>query len=286
MISGRTRVLGVIGHPVEHTASPAMHNAALAATGLDYVYVAFNVPAEGAASVGDSMRVLRIAGLNVTVPHKQAVMAGLDEISPEAQAIGAVNTIANRDGYLCGYNTDAHGVAATLREDGGLERLPSRAVLMGAGGVARAALYVLLQSSDVEEIALLNRTASRAEALAADLDPKAEKVSVGPLDSPHQVRDAGLLINATSIGMEPRQDESPLSDPGVLHDGLVVLDIVYRPLRTRLLEQAEEAGARVVDGLGMFVRQGAQAFEIWTGHEAPVDVMRAAAAAGRAGPTH
>jgi len=253
-----------------------MHNAALAATGLDYVYVAFNVPIEGAGAVGDTIRVLQIAGLNVTVPHKQAVMAGLDEISPEAEAIGAVNTIANRDGHLCGYNTDADGIAATLRDDGGLVQLPSRAVLLGAGGAARAALYVLMQSPDVEEISLLNRTASRAEDLAADLDPAGDKVRVGPLDSPQQLRDAGLLINTTSIGMEPRQDESPVSDPGVLHEGLVVLDIVYRPLRTRLLEDAEAAGARPVDGLGMFVRQGARAFEIWTGREAPVDVMRAA----------
>lgn len=132
MISGRTRVLGVIGHPVEHSASPAMHNAALAVAGLDCVYVAFHVSPDRAAAVGQSMRALQIAGLNVTVPHKQAVMAGLDEISDETRAIGAVNTIANRDGRLTGHNTDAYGIAASLREDGGPTRMPARVVLLGA----------------------------------------------------------------------------------------------------------------------------------------------------------
>ena len=238
MISGRTGVLGVIGDPVEHTASPAMHNAALAATGLDYAYVAFHVAPERLADVPKAMRALEIRGLNVTVPHKVAVMEGLDEISEEARSIGAVNTIANDGGHLTGHNTDAYGVTASLQHDGGLSELPPEVVLLGAGGAARAILYALLQRSEVETINLLNRTVSRAEALAADLDPSGQRVRVGGMDECGRVSDAGLLINSTSIGMIPEPGRSPLNDPGCLHERLVVLDIVYKPLRTRLLEQA------------------------------------------------
>ena len=275
MISGRTGILGVIGQPVAHTGSPAMHNAALEATGLDFVYVAFAVPPKGAQAVGTAMRTLNIRGLNVTVPHKQAVMACLDEVSPEAQAIGAVNTIDHRDGRLCGHNTDAHGFIASVREDGGLQRLPGKVVLLGAGGAARAILYALLASSEVEHIALLNRTAARAETLADDLDAGG-RVTVGALQDKASLTEAELVINATSIGMEPAAGASPLGDGGGLHDGMVVVDIVYQPLETQLLQQARAAGACTVDGLGMLVHQGARAFEIWTGVTPPVDTMRKA----------
>ena len=276
MISGRTGILGVIGDPVQHTASPVMHNAALGATDLDYAYVAFHVAADQVRTVPAAMRALQIRGLNVTVPHKVSIMAGLDEISDEARVIGAVNTISNDDGHLTGHNTDAYGVAASLEHDGGLRTFPAKVVLLGAGGAARAILYVVLQRPEVEEVALLNRSAGRAQQLAEDLDPEGKRVRVGGLEDCDQVGDAGLLINTTSVGMEPEEDKSPLADETCLHGGLVVLDIVYRPLRTRLLAQAEAAGARGVEGLGMFVHQGARAFEIWTGEKAPVDVMRRA----------
>ncbi len=279
MISGKTRVLGVIGHPVEHSSSPAMHNAALQALGLDWVYVAFAVrPAELRAALA-GMRALQIRGLNVTVPHKVAVMECLDELSPEAREIGAVNTIHNRDGRLIGHNTDAFGAMESLRQEGGLEQFPPQAALLGAGGAARAVLYGLLQRPEVERITLLNRTPEKGEKLATELDPGGKRVRVGKLDpqSKDQVRDAGLLINATSVGMHPRQGESPLADPSCLRPGMVVLDLVYNPLQTLLLRQAQEAGARPVDGLGMLARQGARAFEIWTGMEPPVEVMRKAA---------
>ena len=276
MISGTTGVLGVIGYPVAHSASPAMHNAALAATGLDFVYAPFAVHPENVGAVATAMRALNLRGLNVTVPHKVAVMPHLDEISAEARAIGAVNTIANSDGHLTGHNTDAYGVTASIRADGGLDRMPAKAVLLGAGGAARAILYALLQAAEVEEVALLNRTAERAEKLARELDASGKRVRVGALSEVAHVGEAGLLINATSVGMEPDAANSPLTDPSSLHAGLAVLDIVYKPLRTRLLAQAEAAGARAIDGLGMLVHQGARAFEIWTGVTAPTGVMRAA----------
>ena len=276
MITSKTGLLGVIGYPVEHSSSPAMHNAALARTELDFAYLPFAVPPDRVAEVPVAMRTLGIRGLNVTVPHKVAVMEGLDEISEEARVIGAVNTIANQDGRLTGYNTDAEGVIVSLRADGGLDSLPAAVTLLGAGGAARAILYALLQAEEVEEVLLLNRTVEKAEALAADLDPESRRVRVGTLGGGDAIGVAGLLINATSVGMHPRPDASPLPDPSVLHDRLTVLDIVYKPRRTRLLAQAEEAGARTVDGLGMLVHQGARAFEIWTGVAAPVEEMKQA----------
>ncbi|MCY3761031.1 MAG: shikimate dehydrogenase [Gemmatimonadetes bacterium] len=276
MITSRTGLLGVIGYPVEHSSSPAMHNAALARTELDFAYLPFAVPPDRVAGVPMAMRTLGIRGLNVTVPHKVAVMEGLDEISEEARAIGAVNTIANRDGHLTGYNTDAEGVIASLRADGGLDVLPEAVALLGAGGAARAILYALLQAAEVKEVTLHNRTLEKAEALAADLDPGSRRVRVGTPGMGPAFREAGLLINATSVGMHPGPEASPLPDPSVLHDRLTVLDIVYKPRRTRLLAQAEEAGAATVDGLGMLVHQGARAFEIWTGVPAPVEEMKQA----------
>ncbi len=277
MISAATGVLGVIGHPVRHSASPAMHNAALESTGLDYAYVAFDVPPGRIDEVAPAVRALGIAGLNVTVPHKRAIMSGLDNISDEAAAIGAVNTIANESDALTGYNTDAHGVMASLKRDGGLNTLPAHAVLLGAGGAARAIAYALVNRPEVERISLLNRTIGNAEELASAMDPGGTKVVVGELgESPDRIGEAGLLINATSMGMEPDHERSPVGDATCLHDALVVLDIVYKPLKTKLLQQAESAGARCLDGLGMLVHQGAKSFEIWTGEVAPVDVMRRA----------
>ena len=241
MIGGKTKVLGVIGHPVEHTSSPAMHNAAIAALGLDYVYVAWRVGPEDLGGAIAGMRALGIAGLNVTVPHKLGIMEHLDEISTEAQTIGAVNTVAWNDGRLVGHNTDAYGVMESLRVQAKLEKLPAKVALLGAGGAARAVLYGLLQQPEIQEILLLNRTVARAEALAADLDPAGQKVRAAGLDPIDQIRDCGLLINSTSIGMHPNQDQSPLPDASCLHKDMVVLDIVYNPLQTSLAKTSRKS---------------------------------------------
>lgn len=275
MISGTTQILGVIGDPVSHTSSPAMHNAAIAALGLDYAYVALHVERANLPQAIAGMRALGIAGLNVTVPHKQEVMQCVDEVSPEAVAIGAVNTIANRDGKLVGYNTDAFGIIESLKRDGGMEVLPAQVVLLGAGGAARAILYALLQRPEVERVLLLNRTVAKAEALAADLD-RHGAVEVGSM-ADIRVGDAGLLINSTSVGMHPHEGVSPLADACVLHADMLVADIVYKPQKTRLMEQAEAAGAKSINGLGMLAWQGARSFEIWTGMVPPVEKMIAAA---------
>lgn len=276
MISGTTRVLGVIGDPVAHTASPAMHNAALRALNLNYVYAAFLVAPAALSQALAGMRAFGMVGLNVTVPHKQAVMAHLDEVSAEAQSIGAVNTIANRDGRLVGYNTDAFGIVQSLKVDGDLDPLPPKVALLGAGGAARAVLYALLAREEVEEVLLLNRTVEKAAALAGDLDSEG-KVQVGSLAETGPIGDAGLLINATALGMHPRDDVSPLADPSCLHERMLVADIVYNPLETVLMRQAVAAGASAINGLGMLAWQGARSFEIWTGVEPPVEAMIAAA---------
>ena len=271
-------MLGVIGDPVAHTSSPAMHNAALAATGLDYVYAAFHVAPAALPAALAGMRALEFAGLNVTVPHKQAVIPHLDEVSVEATAIGAVNTIVCRDGRLSGHNTDAFGIVQSLKVDGGMHTLPRKVVLLGAGGAARAILYALLAQEEVEEILLLNRTVEKAAALAGDLDGQA-KVQVGPLTEIDGMAEAGLLINSTSIGMHPNEGTSPLPDASCLHERMLVADIVYNPLETELMRQAAAVGARSINGLGMLAWQGARSFEIWTGVQPPVEVMVEAALA-------
>ena len=281
MISGRTRVLGVIGDPIDHTLSPAMHNAALRALELDAVYLPFHVrPARlGAAIAG--VRALDLLGINVTVPHKQAVMEHLDEISDEATVIGAVNTIALTDGILKGHNTDASGILENLHSEGGLETLPPRVVLLGAGGAGRAILYALLRQAEVREILLLNRTQSKAQSLARDLDPSGNRVTAGSFDQDHaeRLRASGLLINSTAAGMFPQAEVSPLDDGRGLHRDMLVVDIVYKPQRTVLMEQAEKEGARALNGLGMLAHQGARSFAIWTGRTPPVDTMMEAALA-------
>jgi len=273
-IRGSTQILGVIGDPVAHSASPTMHNAALAHVGLDYVYVACHVTPDHLPDLGTAMRTLGVRGLNVTVPHKQGVMAIVDELSEAAQRIGAVNTIVRDGDRLLGDNTDAYGIAASLREDGGLTDLPSKVVLLGAGGAARAVLHAVLEDSNVEEVWVLNRTLDRARQLVDELGRG--RATAGQLGDTGPVQEAGLLINCSSVGLAPDVDVSPMGDGTGLHQDMVVVDIVYKPLRTRLLQQADAAGARTVDGLGMLVHQAARAFQLWTGHRAPVAVMRQA----------
>lgn len=273
------RRIGLIGWPVGHSLSPAMQNAAFAALGMDWEYILLPVPP---GEVGAAVRRLAARGFrgaNVTVPHKEAVMPYLSHVTEAARAIGAVNTIVvEEDGTLLGENTDWTGFLAALRE-AGFEPEGRRALILGAGGAARAVAYALARSG--AHAVVLNRTLERAEALVRDLGPATPRglLEAGPLEPTALIREArraDLLVNATSVGMWPRADESPWPDGLPIPAHLVVMDLVYRPLETKLLRQAREAGARTVDGLGMLVHQGARAFECWTGRPAPVEVMRAA----------
>ncbi len=276
VISGKTRVCGLIGDPVEHSMSPIMHNAAFRETGLDFVYVPFRVEKEEVGKAIDSMRALNIKGLNVTIPHKIAVLQFLDELDPLAEQIGAVNTIVNDDGYLKGYNTDASGFLQTLLERG-IEPEGKNVVILGAGGAARAISFILADRG--AHLVILNRLLELdwAKELAGRISQTfAREVAALELNRENlagALGKADILVNATSVGMSPNTDQTPV-DSDLLKPGFTVFDIVYNPIKTRLLREAESAGAETIEGLDMLVWQGALAFEKWTGREAPVKLMR------------
>ncbi len=259
-------VYGLVGNPVGHSLSPPMHEAAYEALGLDARYVTFEPDPDALGAALEGAAALGVAGLNVTVPFKEAALEHV-EADPLAERVGAVNTIDFGDGQLRGYNTDVSGARRAL-EHHGVELDGTRAVVVGAGGAGRAIAVALGDAG--AEVAVANRTASRAEAVAGLLDGGAAH----GLDAlPELVPDADLLVNATTVGLE--EDRSPV-DAGLLHGDLTVMDAVYRPLETRLLRDAAAAGAETVDGGWMLLYQGAEAFERWTGREAPVETMRTA----------
>ena len=278
-VSGKTKVCGVIGDPIEHTMSPAMHNAAYEAAGLDFIYLAFKVSAAELRNAMAGMRALGIKGLNVTIPHKVTVIPFLDRIDPLAEKIGAVNTVVNENGTLTGYNTDAMGFLRALVEHG-TEPRGKKVLLLGAGGAARAIAYVLAEEG--ASLVILNRKEefSWAQELAQRIgEAYGIPVGVGELDGEsiaQALGDSDIVVNATSVGMTPNAAQSPVPTE-LLCPGLLVFDVVYNPYETRLLREAKEAGADTIDGLEMLVWQGALAYEKFTGQEAPVDVMRTAA---------
>jgi shikimate dehydrogenase len=258
-------VAAVIGHPVVHSRSPAIHNAAFAALGLDWVYTAFDVAPGGGAAAVEAMRTLGLAGLSVTMPHKADVVAALDEVDDHAARLGAVNCIAVRDGRLVGHNTDGAGFLASLAEEAGFDARGRRCVVAGAGGAARS-IVAALAGAGAAEVVVLNRTPDRAERAAALAG------GVGRVGGTSDLAAADLVVNATSVGMVGNPG-LPV-DPGGLHGAQVVADIVVEPLRTELLAAAAERGATTVGGLGMLVHQAAIAFTHWTGHDAPLEAMR------------
>jgi len=272
---------GVIGWPVGHSRSPAMHNAAFAATGIKGVYLPFPVHPEQVGEAIAGLRALGFRGLNVTVPHKQAVMPYLDELSPAADAIGAVNTIVvGKDGSLFGDNTDARGFLADLVEQGievqELQRGGS--LLLGAGGSARAVAYALASSGI--PVTLFARRSEQAQSLIDGLLPHLPNdSSISNLQSPlsenkEQRLKIKLVVNCTPVGMWPHVDASPWPDNLSLHPGQFFYDLIYNPSETKLMRQARASGAAVSNGLGMLLHQGALAWEQWTGVPAPVDAMR------------
>jgi shikimate dehydrogenase len=276
-ITGKTRVCGVIGDPIEHTLSPIMHNAAFDALKLDYAFLAFRVKSAEVENCMNGMRAFNIRGLNVTMPHKSAVMKFLDRIDLSAQIVNSVNTILNRDGKLFGFNTDGVGALRALRENG-VELKGRKILLLGAGGAARAIAYTMAKEGD--ELAVLNRTLKPAQDLSKLLEKTANKKIISGALSPKEIQqnlqDSDILINATSVGMKPKAEES-LIPPKLLRSNLAVMDIVYNPIETKLAREAKEAGAKVISGVEMLIYQGASSFEIWTGKSAPVGVMRQAA---------
>jgi shikimate dehydrogenase len=275
-ITGKTRICGVIGEPIEHTLSPIMHNAAFQTLGLDYVFLAFRVKTADVEDAASGIRALNIRGLNVTMPHKTAIIKHLDRVDLSAQIVNSVNTILNKENLLFGFNTDGVGALKALKENG-VELKGRKVLLLGAGGAARAIAYALAKEAD--ELAVLNRTVKQAQALAKLLEKSCNKKiasgSLSPSDIQSNLQDSDILINATAIGMKPKPDESPVA-PKLLRKNLAVMDIVYNPLETKMVKDAKAAGATVISGVEMLIHQGAASFEIWTGKSAPVEVMRQA----------
>ncbi len=277
VISGKTRVCGVIGDPIEHTLSPTIHNAAFNHLKLDFVFLAFRVKAADLENAVRGMRGLGIHGLNITMPHKSTVIAYLDEVDPTVKFLGSANTILNKNGKLSGFNTDGVGALKALRENC-TELSEKKVLLLGAGGAAKAIAFALAE--EVGDLAILNRAAEKAAVLADALNRVFGKKIVGGALSPNAVQknlqDADILVNATSVGMYPNINQS-LVAPQLLKPNLAVMDIVYNPVGTKLARDAKAAGARVISGVEMLIHQGAASFEIWTGRSAPIKVMRRAA---------
>jgi shikimate dehydrogenase len=281
-ITGKSNIVGLIGWPTGHSVSPRMHNAAFVALGLEWCYVPLPVATEPATRIGEAVRGVRALGLrgaNVTVPHKQAVMPHLDQLSASAQVIGAVNTIiVQPDGQLLGDNTDAPGFIADLR-DNGIEPKDQRVLVLGAGGSARAIVYGLA-TAGAASITIANRTLPRAHELAASLQQHTPACPLQACSLPDDLATVAaasdLIINCTSLGMSPNIDGLPWLPDLPFRPDQAVYDLVYNPRQTRLLAQAQGDGAHAVGGIGMLVWQGAIAFERWTGMTPPIAVMRQA----------
>lgn len=277
IVSGRTQVCGVIGDPITHTLSPTIHNAAFNHLKLDFTYLAFKVKAVDLEYAIHGMRGLGLRGLNVTMPHKIAVTRYLDEADSTVKFLCSANTLLNDDGKLSGFNTDGVGALQALRENGA-NPAGKTVLLLGAGGAAKAIAYSLAQEAEV--LCILNRGPEKAAVLADTLNRVFKKQVVGNILSPSTIKanlqNADVLINATSVGMHPSANTS-LVAPHLLKPELTVMDVVYNPVETKLLKDARKAGAKVVSGVEMLLHQGAASFKIWTGHEAPIEVMRTAA---------
>ncbi len=264
VVSGKTKICGLIGDPVEHSMSPVMHNAAFREIGIDYLYVPFRVKKEELGEAIAGMRALNIKGLNVTIPHKVAVLQFLDELDPLAEKIGAVNTIVNDDGVLKGYNTDASGFLQALLEKR-IEPEEKKVVILGAGGASRAISFILADRG--AHLVILNRLLELdwanelADRLSQTFTRRVEALELNRENLEGVLEKADILVNTTSVGMSPNIDQTPV-DANLLRPGLITFDIVYNLIKTRLLREAEAVGAATIVGLDMLIWQGALAFEV------------------------
>jgi shikimate dehydrogenase len=277
-MNSQTILCGIIGDPVEHSLSPVIHNAAFRRLGLNYAYTAFLTPPQKLSSAIEGIRGQKMCGVNVTIPHKISVIPLLDAMDEAARQIGAVNTIVNNAGRLKGYNTDADGFVQALAKPG-LPLSGKKVILLGAGGAARAIAFAV--AKQCARLVIFNRQEhfARAQELAESLKQyAAHKIIARALNNASlqsELETADILVNATSAGMSPCADITPVPK-NLLKPRLVVFDIVYHPLQTRLLKEATEIGCHTISGIDMLIAQGALSFELWTGIKAPVDVMRQA----------
>jgi shikimate dehydrogenase len=273
-IGGRTAVVAVLGHPVGHTLSPRMHNASFEAQSIDMVYVAFDVPPQRLPDAIAGLRGLGFRGANLTIPHKEAVIALLDTVEPAALRVGAVNTVVNDGKRLAGYNTDISGFGAALRSVRAQGAHGLKCFVAGAGGAARAVVAVLVEDG-AGEIRIFNRTPGRAAALCSRAASWGDSpcLAVSEQEVLASVGEADLIVNATSVGLDPSVKQSAVP-VDILHSRQIVMDLVYGKCPTALVREAKARGATAIDGKEMLVMQAAGSYELWTGRQAPVDVMR------------
>lgn len=269
MIDARTKLLGVIGDPIEHSRSPQLHNYLIKHLNLNFCYLAFKAPPAQLGILVDGFRAMGMVGFNITVPHKEAIVPLLDGLSEDAESLGAVNTVVVENEKFVGHNTDWVGFLNPLSK---IDLQNQRAVVLGAGGAAKGIVYGLIQKG-IDQLILVNRTTSKAEALAAHVQEHFGFDAMTVVESESEalkfaIQDAQLLVNTTSVGMWPEVEQTPVS-ASMLHPELIVYDLVYNPLETRLLKEAKQAGAQAIGGLDMFIGQGVAAFSKWTQIKVP-----------------
>lgn len=273
-----TKLLALIGHPIKQSYSPFIHNAAFEIKKLDYLYLPFDITKSNLKSAIKGLMLLGVRGFNVTIPHKENILDLLNNVSDEASIVGAVNTVVNEHGELNGYNTDVYGVTENLmpykKEISG-----STVSVVGAGGAARAVIYSLIKNFKPKKIFIINRNEPKAEALKTYFGDKMKFDSIKtkelfPPDIVDVFKDSALIVNATSVGMYPENDDSITSLGNSFKKGQVVFDVVYNPVNTKLLQLAQKEGATTLDGLSMLVYQAAKSYELWTGEEMPVEQVK------------
>ena len=276
-INGHTRMLCLIGSPVGHSGSPAMYNYSFEKCGLDYAYLAFDVKEDETKKAIDALRLLNVRGFNITMPCKTKALTCCDELSKEAELIGAVNTVVNEDGKLIGYNTDGRGWVRSLKE-AGVDIHGKKMTIAGSGGAATS-IEITSALEGLRELTIFARKSSASFANAKHTVEKirsaVEECKVNLYDIAdrevfaREIADSDIFTNATSVGMKPHEDQTLIDDPAMFHPGLVVSDVVYNPRKTKLLEDAEKAGCKIVPGIGMLLWQGAEEFKLYTGKEMP-----------------
>lgn len=276
-IDHTTKIVGIIGHPIKHSFSPKMHNLTFQLQKLNYVYIPFDIPTSNLKDALKSMSILGIRGLNVTLPHKEKIIQYMDHVSEEAAIVGAVNTVVNEGNQLFGYNTDVNGIIESLNpfKD---QLAKSTVSVIGAGGAARGVLYALIRYFKVNKINIINRTEERSETIKDYFKEKMHFNNIETFELMAQenleiYRSSKLIVNTTSVGMFPNTDETPTDLSDSFNSSHIVFDLIYNPLKTKFLELAEKNGACTINGLKMFVVQGAKSFELWTGKSMDIDFV-------------
>ncbi|MFZ5989577.1 MAG: shikimate dehydrogenase [Bacillota bacterium] len=276
-VTGKTRLLGLIGNPVEHSISPALHNSLSSLLGLDVVYIPLKVEKKDLDTVVKALKALDFIGFNVTIPYKRDIMKYIDDNTKEAILMGAVNTVKKIDGRLYGYNTDAEGFLRSFKEESGVGFKGKKVVLIGAGGVARS-IAVKVAAEGVEKISLVNRTTERSIELAEVVNENIKEVvqvyNFEDKTFKMAFEESDIIINTTSLGMYPDTNETPIKNSKYFNSNQIVYDVVYNPAKTKFLSDAEKRGCKVINGMGMLFYQGINAYEIWTGVKFSEDSLK------------